>query len=121
MTAELFFQIVASIGMLLGLFMTIRSFISGKAREREGDIKDEEASRAETDVKIKDLEGRMNAQYAELNTKLDSMGRSIQETRITNSVFEARIIQATDKLDSKMERLQELVLKVFMNNKQTNN
>ncbi len=112
---------VAVAAALLGFWVAVKQHQMGKAQTEKAEVKEEGDSRAEVDIKIKELEGRVNMQYTELNTKLASMDRSMQDIRLTNSVFETRVIQTMDKLDSKLERLQDLVLKTFINNQSNNN
>lgn len=109
-----------TIGGILILYLTYKQFTASREDKVEEDKKEQFNTNTELELKVKELEGRIATQYGELSTKLTNLERSITEGKTTNHAFETRILANLDKLDSKLERTQELLLRSMYNLNQPN-
>lgn len=113
---ELLLQVVTVIGsisgLVIGIVMTVRAF----TRDKTSDNKEQLLVNSDLEVKVKELEGKISAEYRELTTRLGNLERQLLDNKNAGSIFENRILASVDKIDAKMERIQDLVIKVIVNN-----
>ena len=101
-------------------YLAFIAFLEKRERIRhEHSIKNIEDSK-DLEIKVKDLEGKIATQYNELKTELSSLKKSMDDERYNKHVFEARVLSILDKTDSKMEKIQDLVLQVYVHNNKPN-
>lgn len=105
---------------LLVLYLTYKEFTASREDRAVQVQKDQSKADTDLELKVKELEGKIATQYGELSTKLTNLEKSITESKTINFAFEARILANLDKVDSKLERLQEVVLRSLYNLNQNN-
>jgi len=113
-------SVLEIIGGLLIVYLTYKQFNASRTDKEEEQKKEQSDTNTELELKVKELEGRIATQYGELSTKLTNLEKSIAEGKNTNFAFETRILANLDKVDNKLERMQELVLRSMYNLNQTN-
>lgn len=106
---------------LLVLYLTYKEFTASREDRAVQVQKDQSKADTDLELKVKELEGKIATQYGELSTKLTNLEKSITESKTINFAFEARILANLDKVDSKLERLQEVVLRSLYNLNQNTN
>lgn len=106
---------------LLVLYLTYKEFTASREDRAVQVQKDQSKADTDLELKVKELEGKIATQYGELSTKLTNLEKSITESKTINFAFEARILANLDKVDSKLERLQEAVLRSIYNLNQNTN
>lgn len=104
---------------VLGLVYTARSFWAKQEKEVKEEVREDEEAKNEMELKIAALEKEMATQYQELSVRLSGIEATINENKLRNSAFESRILSGVDKLENKIERLQDLMVKAVLNNNQT--
>jgi hypothetical protein len=109
---SLFWQAIGGVTAVAAL---IYSFVKGyqMAKSKQKDEGDKMSAR------VAEIERRGDVQYQELSTRMAGLENSLREARITNSASETRIMSSVERLENKMERIQDLVIKA-LTNKQTN-
>jgi predicted amino acid racemase len=116
---EFIWKIISVLGTVVGGYVIfseiLRKFKKDGAEEKLGQV---EANNA-LELKVKELEGKISTQYSELKSQIQGVERVLAEDKVSKLAFENRVIASVDKIDAKMERIQDLVLRVFVdNNKQ---
>lgn len=114
----LFWQIIGALVAIFLGYLALSDFLD-KRRRREQEVT-ASTSRAQTDLEIKviELEGKISTQYTELNAKMVNLERAMEERKTTSRDFEDRITLAFEKLESKIEKMQEVVILAVMNKRQ---
>lgn len=116
MEVQDYWNIVYAIGMLFGGYLTVIQIIdklkSTHAEDRVGQTEKNSA----LELKVKELEGRIATQYSELKAQLVNVEKALAEDKASKLTFESRVLSVLDKTDSKIERMQDLILRAFMKN-----
>lgn len=105
---------------LLVMYLSYKEFTAAKADRAAQAQKDQSKADTDLELKVKELEGKIATQYSELSVKLSSLEKSITESKNTNFAFETRILANLDKVDNKLERIQDAVLRSIYNLNQNN-
>lgn len=66
---------------------------------------------------MKELEGKIATNYNELKGEIQSLKRVMDDERIGRHTFEARVLAALDKYDTKLERMQDFILQIYLKNR----
>ena len=114
-------DVIEGVFGLLVLYLTYKEFTASREDRAVQVQKDQSKADTDLELKVKELEGKIATQYGELSTKLTNLEKSITESKTINFAFEARILANLDKVDSKLERLQEVVLRSLYNLNQNTN
>lgn len=114
----LFWQIIGALVAIFLGYLALSDFLD-KRRRREQEVT-ASTSKAQTDLEIKviELEGKISTQYTELNAKMVNLERAMEERKTNSRDFEDRITLAFEKLESKIEKMQEVVILAVMNKRQ---
>lgn len=115
---EFFWKLVSSFGAVSGGIVAIVTVYRLLRKERIDETKEQLSLNNELEIKVKELEGRIYTQYAELKAGLLSLEKAVNDERSSKTQFENRVLTSVDRIDSKIERIQDLVLKVFVSNQQ---
>jgi hypothetical protein len=116
MKLEDYWNIIYALGVIFGGYLTVISIVDKlKNNHAETRVKHFEDNSA-LELKVKELEGLIALQYSELKTQLLNMERALTEDKVQKLTFESRILSVLDKTDSKIERIQDLVLRNFIQN-----
>ena len=65
-------------------------------------------------MRINELESKIERQYGELALKIGALEKAMAENKNSNYAFESRLLSSVDKIDSKMERIQDLVVRTII-------
>lgn len=104
------------IAMAMSSFiLSLRTTLASKKDKTITDVKDDSQARAELDVKIKGIEERLEGQYRELTSKISGLEKALVDNKNSNYTFETRVLSSVDKLDNKLERIQDIVVKALIN------
>lgn len=98
----------------LALLVSIIVAIRKGQRFDEQDVLTDSKEKAELEMKIKTLEGKIDAQYRELSTQITAVKAAVSEGKTSSLTFETRMLSSVDKLDSKIDRIQDLVIKALI-------
>ena len=115
MIVENIWQAIFALVAVTSLVLSVRASINKKEKDTVSEVKDDSDARAELDVKIKGIEERLEGQYKELTSKINGLEKALMESKSSNYTFETRILSSVDKLDSKLERIQDIVVKALIN------
>lgn len=110
-TLQVLNVVVSAVALAISIVVAVRS----GTRHDVKDAKVDSAEKAALDMKIKALEGKIDSQYNELTQKMESLRVVVAETKLANSTFEARMLASADKLEHKIDRIQDLVIKALIN------
>lgn len=109
-------DIVLGILTVVSGYLAIAHFLDKYRNAHENDRVDQTKENSALELKVKELEGRIASQYSELSQKLANVERALADDKVSKLTFEARVLGVLDKTDSKMERIQDLILSVIMKN-----
>lgn len=112
---ENIWEILTGLTALATFVLSIAIAYSRSKKSTIEDVKDDSELRSEMQMKIKELEGRIDGHYKELTTRFVAFERALTDNKYSNSAFETRVLTSVDKLESKIDRLQDLVLKTLIN------
>jgi translation initiation factor IF-3 len=111
-------NIIYALGALFGGYLTVVQILdkvkSNHAQERVTHTEKNSA----LELKVKELEGLIATQYSELKTQLLNLERVLAEDKAAKLTFESRVLSILDKTDSKIERIQDLVLRTLIKHNQ---
>ncbi len=115
---SLIWNLIYVVGCIFGGYLTFSNILDklrkNHSDERLGQVEKNNA----LELKVKELEGRIAAQYQELNSKLANVEKTLAEDKAEKLTFESRVLTLLDKTDIKMERLQDMMLRIFVENNQ---
>ena len=114
-------DVVEGVLGVLVLYLSYKEFLTAKEDRAAKAQKDQSKTDTDLELKVKELEGKIATQYGELSVKLSNLEKSITDSKNTNFAFETRILANLDKVDNKLERLQEAVLRSIYNLNQNTN
>lgn len=112
--------IVSAIVAIVALVVSMRNYRLKANKEIKQEVKEDGDIRSDMELKIQALRGEMESNYKELTARLSGIETAMTEVRVNNSSFETRILSGVDKLENKIERLQDLMVKAVLSNNQTN-
>ena len=112
-----FWEFIGAVTALCMCYLAVADFIVKKHAVKQKDAVQHVKDQNELELKVKEMEGKIQVQYEELSSKLANLEKSIGDGKATNLAFETRILQSVDKLDNKMEAIRDLVIKVVTNQK----
>lgn len=105
-------DIIEIVGFVFMAYIAVSEFLLHKRQKAREDDKATAEAQAALELKVKTLEGKIESQYSELSARLSSMEKAMSDSKNDNFIFETRIIQTVDKVDSKLDRLQDLFVSI---------
>jgi uncharacterized protein Yka (UPF0111/DUF47 family) len=115
MTMEESLHFLAAISGPAALIVSIVVAVKKGRRYEVQEIKENSNEKLELEMKIKELEGKIDGQYKELTAQITAVKAAVAEGKHSNLTFETRMLSSVDKMENKIDRIQDLMVKALIN------
>lgn len=107
-----YWEILGAVVGICALILTFSDLFYKKKKDKGIEHDNQLEEQAKIKLKIQELEGKISTQYTGLSSRLEGLERTLQEGKSNSYQFETRLVGSVDKLDSKIEGLRDLVIKI---------
>jgi wobble nucleotide-excising tRNase len=111
-------NIILIIVSILSSYLGVAHILDKMKRSSENDRVDQTRENSALELKVKELEGKIQSQYSELSQKISNIEKTLAEDKVSKLTFESRVLSILDKMEAKVDRSQDLLVKVLLNKQQ---